>query len=279
MGQAVVSISARRIPVVFFENQRETIQPHWELVEQFHGEPKFVDNLDDLKNLLLEINGFGVLFVDEHMPDIYDLRDVDLPKVKTNSGDSVGLAVIKGLLPHLGLDGMPAFVLSGLAQSSDSKRQLEAASRSGRDVGFISKGDNSSFGNVSEKRMASLAKSRDDREFSAASAIVSEWASDDETLVASAFGFLSSSGPPWSGRAETIKADMSQDIRDRAILIIRIKEGLMSIFRTENIEREREWLKTPDRHLPDGNTPWNLIFGGSFHELAGAANLLGRIVG
>ncbi|MDO6962972.1 hypothetical protein [Rhizobium alvei] len=262
--------------VVIFDDQPASIEKHQIILSEIGARTIIVSDLSELADVISKTTDL-ILFLDQHIADVYDLRELGLPGSRTDNCENVGLAIIRGWLPRLDRSDIHPALLTGFKLSEHAEEQLRRSRAQGSDVGYIHKDNIVDFEQFVRSKAEKLFLVNWRRDVRAAEMIVQEWAGYDVKLVARAFGY-DGEVADWQAQFRKIEADASIDARDRVKLIIFIKESLVRIFRRNDPTTEIAWLRESDSGLGDDGTPWDGIFSGHQHRLASVAGLMRRIV-
>lgn len=265
------------LTALIFDDRPNSVSSQKEILTKLGIRPVITDSIPEVQRILSSYRRI-MFFADMHVPEVRDLREVNLPKVTTGRGERVGITLVRALLPAIGRKDIKSFILSSYDLSEDSSKEILKAQHAGISVEFISKKDVEQFEIKVTKAANDVITSARILDFDAAVAILAEWAEGNFSVVAKAFGYSQGDQHTWEERKESILADMTYDVADRVQLILHIKECLSTVYMDNQITKERGWLQEPDPHLPDGKSPFDCIFGGRQHELALAAGFLARLV-
>ena len=262
--------------VVIFDDQPASIQRHQAILSEIGARTIIVSDLAGLADVIAR-NRDLILFLDQHIAEVYDLRELGLPSARTDNCENVGLAIIRGWLPRLKRADIHPALLTGFKLSEHAEEQLQRSRAQGSDVGYIHKDNVIDFEKFVRSKADKLFRERWARDVRAAEKIVGEWANGDASLMARAFGY-DGEVSDWGELFNTIESDATVDARDRVKMIIFVKEALVRIFRKSAPDTEVAWLREEESSLGHGTTPWDEIFSGHQHKLASVAGLMRRIV-
>lgn len=261
---------------IFLDDRPESVEYHLELARSALVEPIVHDNLVSFRLELDKISQPTILFLDAHMKNVRDLGDAGFGEIRTDDGENVGPAIIRGMLPKLGLENIPVYVLSGYTLAPSAIKSMKTVRARGRVTDFIEKDAPEKFKRILDAHRLSALEFVHS-ELKAAISMVKEWTSSEPAQAGRIFGYVESSTGDWQEKLGFFPENATQDILDRSRLIVGIKECLVRLFGTcDNISSEISFLKEPDSSL-GGQSPWALMFGGHLHDLALVAGLFRKM--
>jgi hypothetical protein len=265
--------------IVFFDDQIESIENHARVALNMGFSVHKFDDIVNFKNYISSSENF-ILFLDMHVPRLRDFADIGFPEVTTGDGESVGVAIIRALLPKLGLTATPAFVLSEYDADTDVNEQLSRAnSKRPIQAQYLLKDKMAQFQEAATGAVVDFQHERQKREISAARTILGEWFEGDLRKVAAALGIKYTTTDDWEELFQGSDIHNFLDVGERSRLIIYIKEALVRIFGLDSFRKEITWLKMDDSYLPNGQSPLELIADGKQASIAAVAGLLHKISG
>ena len=277
---------------LIYDNRPEEVDEHTEVARSQGFAPITVTKLPELVKAASNLRRGSKVFLDQHNAEVLNLSAVGFPKISTDSGLNVGLALARGVLPGVMHPGVDVYIMSMFELEPGTDAEIKKAVARGQVSRFVKKRELSDFlcalkeGTSLDEKTDSFARvevsgeRHEDykRRVKSAILIAHEWAGSNAIDTMAIFGWPDRDPADYEDFLNSIISDYNSDISSRSDAIRTIKRGLLTIYRDRpSVEREQGWLKTPDIHL-NGKSPWELLISSDMAELARVAGLAGRLL-
>jgi antitoxin component of MazEF toxin-antitoxin module len=290
---AIAKVTRVVAPVaLIYDNRPEEVDEHTVAARDRGFTPMTVTRLPELIKTVRNLQRGSKVFLDQHNAEVLNLSSIGFPKISTDSGLNVGLALARGVLPDLTPPGVDVYIMSMFELEPGADVEIEKAIARGQVSRFVKKRELSDFldalqeGTQSESSQNSFSRAEvtSDRHedyrkrLESAILIANDWTGSNAIDIMAIFGWPDRDPADYEEFLKTVVSDFNSDVSARSDAIRTIKRGLLTIYRDRSsIEREQKWLNTPDRHL-DGQSPWHLILSSEMAQLARVAGLVGRLL-